>query len=145
MRRCHIRLCSLMMSFQISSSLTKGITNHVWGCSQFSLRVRMQLIHQVTFEYLAFTIFLVRNALTSYIDITISCNCDYALVLFDNVQDGVIACHTILASGNRQWSLDFQPVEDRVHLKIRYLRWQTLRRQAFTCFIWLIAENTERI
>ena len=71
----------------------------------------------------------------SYLDITISANSDYALVLFDNVQDCVTACHTLLACNNRQWALDFQPVEDRVHLKIRYHRWQTIRRQATNCFV----------
>ena len=72
-----------------------------------------------------------RYGLTSYLDITISANSDYALVLFDNTQDCVIACHTLLACNNRQWALDFQPVEDRVNLKIRFHRWQNLRRQVF--------------
>mmetsp|Transcript_41562 Transcript_41562/g.111453 ORF Transcript_41562/g.111453 Transcript_41562/m.111453 type:complete len:574 (-) Transcript_41562:119-1840(-) len=69
-----------------------------------------------------------RHELTKFVDVTVSPNCDYGLVLFDDIQTSVIAMHKLLEFESSSWVLDFQPVEDRTHLKLNYRRWLALRR-----------------
>ena len=68
-----------------------------------------------------------RHGIATHIDIIIGPKHDYALVPFQQIQDAVVACHTLVARSSRHWAVDYQPVEDRVQLQILYFQWQTMR------------------
>ncbi len=70
---------------------------------------------------------LPRHGIATHIDIAIGPKHDYALVPFQQIQDAIVACHTLVARSSRHWVVDYQPVEDRVRLQILYCQWQTLR------------------
>ena len=72
------------------------------------------------------TVVFTRHGIATHVDITVGPKHDYALVLFQRLQDAIVACHTLV--GSKQWAVDYQPVGDRVQLQLRYRLWQTLRR-----------------